>query len=424
MTETLGEIARWAVPAAIVFGVTALAVVAAVWALRRARRSPRARAVAQAERDAAGIALVALDDAVEELDLEVELSGALYDGSAPPALRRARMTAQHTRDDAFALLRDLDGDAHPEEIRRVAQRIRSRSESASAHIARARDEHAAWMSAHRGAAEQVERARARAEALRAELGDADALVTDLGECFDAAEVEGARRFAREATDALDEADRLLVDAGELLDDPTRSALTALSAAERALRRARSSSRGLEEAHRLMTDAAQAAPTEIAAARGAIRQAEEVRAHLEPEDAERLGRELRAVVDALDTIEPSAGRRPVQTITELARVRDRLDLALGDARTAQQRLRGARTALPGTLAAARAAVARAEETAVHAGADARVRLSAAQHDLAAARSAGDPVEALDIARRALRHAEDAVALADYDRLASGGRGSAF
>ncbi len=422
MSETLEEILRWAVPAAVVFGVTALAVVGALWGVRRTRRSPRARAEAQSERDAAGIALVALDDAVEELDLEVELSGALYDGSAPPTLRRARMTAQHTRDDAFALLRDLGPEAHPQEVRRVAQRIRSRSEAASAHIRRARDEHAAWMGAHRGAAEQVERARARAEALRAELGDADALVSELSERFDGSEVEGARRFARVATTALDEADELLGDAAALTADPTRSALTSLSAAERALRRARSNARSLEEAHRMMTDAAQAAPTEIASARAAIRQAEDVRAHLEPEDAERLGREMRTAVDALDALEPRAPRRPVQTITEVARVRARLDLALGDARTAQQRLRGARTALPGTLAAARAAVALAEEKAAHAGADARVRLSAAQHELAAARSAGDPVEALDTARRALRHAEDAVALADYDRLASGGRGS--
>ena len=81
------------------------------------------------------------------------------------------------------------------------------------------------------------------------------------------------------------------------------------------------------------------------------------------------------------------------------------------------MRGARTALPGTLAAARAAVAHAEAqiTRSRAGADARVRLTAAQRELASARQATDPVEALDAARRAMRNAEDAQALADYDRL---------
>ena len=414
MSETLEEILRWAVPAAIVFGVAAIAVVAATWALRRARRSPRARAVADAERSAAGSALVALDDAVEELDLEVELSGALYDGTAPSALRRARMTAQHTRDEAFAALRDLADDAHPDEIRRVAQRIRSRSHDALAHIERARAEHTAWMGAHRTAAEQIERTRARAEALRSELGDSDALVAELTDRFDASEVDSARRSASDAIAALEEADARLTDATERAADPTRSALSPLAEAERALRRGRTAARSLDEAHRSVTDAAHAVTGELDAARAALRQADALRAGLEPDDADRLGRELHSVSTALTALESRAVRHPVSVITEVARLRGRLDLAVGDARTSQQRLRGARTALPGTLAAARAAVARAETAAAHAGADARVRLSSAHHELAAARSAADPVEALDTARRALRHAEDAVALADYDR----------
>jgi hypothetical protein len=182
-----------------------------------------------------------------------------------------------------------------------------------------------------------------------------------------------------------------------------------------MRRGHAAARALEEEHRLVTDAAQAVAGELDAARTALRHAEELRASLEPDDAERLGRELREFDASLTALEPRAHRHPTETVTAVARLRDRLDLAVGDARTAQQRLRGARTALPGTLAAARSAVARAEAAASRAGADARVRLSAAQHELAAARSAQDPVAALDTARRALRHAEDAVALADYDRL---------
>lgn len=415
MNETLEQIARWAVPAAAVFGVAALIVTTAVWAVRRARRSPRARAAAEIERDAAGVALVALDDAVEELDLEVGLSGALYDGTAPPALRRARMTAQHARDESFAQLRELTADTHPDQIRRVSRGIRARTDAASAQIALARDEHAAWMGAHRTASAQVAAARARCDALRAELGDADALVTELAERFDPREVEGARRAAAEATSAVAEADRLLTDAEVRATDPTRAALPVLAEAERIMRRGQEAARSLEEEHRLVVDAAHAVAGELDAARTALRQAEALRPALEPDDAERLGRELREFDAALAGLEPGASRQPTATVAAVARLRDRLDLAVGDARTAQQRLRGARTALPGTLAAARAAVGRAESTASHAGADARVRLSSAQHELAAARSAQDPVVALDAARRAMRHAEDAVALADYDRL---------
>ena len=415
MNKTLEEVVRWGVPAAIVFGVAALLVAVGLWSLRRARRSPRARAAAELDRTAAGSSLVALDDAVEELDLEVALSGALYDGSAPPALRRARMVAQHARDDAFARLRDLAADAHPDEIRRVSRGIRSRVDAAAAHIGSARAEHATWMTAHRTASAQIDDARERLAALRAEAGDPAALVADLARQVDDSEVAGARAAAADAQAAIADAERLLKDAAERAADPTRSALPTLAAAERALRRGQAAARALEEQHRLGTEAARAVAGELTAAREAVRQADQVRAALEPDEAERLGGELRDVEAALTALEPGAARTPTQTVAAVARLRDRLDLALGDARTAQQRLRGARTALPGTLAAARAAVGRAEASASHAGADARVRLSSAQAELAAARSAQDPVAALDAARRALRHAEDAVALADYDRI---------
>lgn len=415
MNETLEAVLRWGVPAAIVFGVAAVAVAIGVWIIRRARRGPRARAAAEAERTQAGVALVALDDAVAELELEVGLSGALYDGTAPPTLRRARMTAQHARDAAFEQLRELTPDTHPSVVARVSRGIRSRADAAAAEIARARRQHTEWMAAHRSAPAQVAEAKERAAALRADMGDADALVAELSARFDDAEVADARDAAAEASVALAEADELLAAAETLAADPTRSALSALAEAERALRRGQGAARSLEEQHRLVTDAARAVADEIDAARTALRQAEALRADLEPADAERLGTEVRALLATLESIEPTASRRPAEAVAAIARLRDRLDLAVGDARTAQQRLRGARTALPGTLAAARAAIGRAEAATAHAGADARVRLSAAQHELAEARSAHDPVAALDAARRALRHAEDAIALADYDRL---------
>lgn len=154
----------------------------------------------------------------------------------------------------------------------------------------------------------------------------------------------------------------------------------------------------------------------------LRQASVTREHLEPVDADRLGEELRANESALTQIETDAARRPTRAVHAIARLRGRLDLALGDARTAQQRLRGARTALPGTLAAARGAIAQAEASVAHsrAGADARSRLLSAQRELAQSRQAQDPVAALDSARRAIRDAEDAKALADFDGTSSDGR----
>jgi len=414
----MNEVLPALVPAVVVFGATALVVVLTVWTVRRARRGPRARAAAEIERATAGSALVALDDAVAELDLEVGLSGALYGGEDAATLRRARMSAQHARDQAFQEYREISStDVPPPVIKRTAERIRTRSEKALAAIAATRGAHAEWMSAHVSAPAQVASATARLESLRGTMGDPRALVTRLSARFDESEWRPAADAARAALAGADEAQRLLAAAAASAQDPTRSALPELAAAERALRTAQSEANALEEAHRLVTQAAAAVPEELASARTAVHQAVTVRETLDPEAADRLGAAIREADDALALIERDAARRPTATISALARVRDRLDLALGDARTAQQRLRGARTALPGTLAAARGAIAQAESSVAHAaaGADARVRLASAEDALAAARQSGDPVEALDLARRAIRQAEDAKALADFAKM---------
>ncbi|WP_228479400.1 hypothetical protein [Microbacterium atlanticum] len=413
MADIVAAIAGWVIPALVVFGVTALALAALAWAVRRARRSPRARAAAEQERARAGAALVRLDDAVAELELEVGLSGALYGGDAPPSLRRARLTAQHVRDEGFEEYRDLsDPELVPVDIRRASARIERHAEEALAKVASARAEHGAWVRANVSASGQIDAARRRLDALRSTMGDPAALVAELSSRFAEEEWRDAARAGHAALEARTAAERHLDDAAARAADPSLSALADLAAAERALRRAEAEARSLEETHRLVLQAAQAVPEELSAARAALRQASVTREHLEVADAERLGAELHAVSDELDRIETDAARRPTRTIHAVARVRSRLDLALGDARTAQQRLRGARTALPGTLAAARGAIAQAEASVSHtrAGADARARLVSAQRELAEARQAQDPVAALDAARRAMRDAEDAAVLA--------------
>ena len=60
-------IVGWVVPALVVFGVAAIAVAVIMWAVRQSRRSPRARASAEAVRAEAGVLLVRLDDAIEQM---------------------------------------------------------------------------------------------------------------------------------------------------------------------------------------------------------------------------------------------------------------------------------------------------------------------------------------------------------------------
>src|SRR6478609_6629320 len=127
MAEIVGGFLSWVIPALVVFGVAAVAAASIAWAIRAARRSPRARAQADEVRGRAGVVLVRLDDAVDELDLEVGLSGALYGGGSPASLRRARLTAQHVRDDSFEEYRAIsEPDAVPVEIRRVSAHIERR----------------------------------------------------------------------------------------------------------------------------------------------------------------------------------------------------------------------------------------------------------------------------------------------------------
>ncbi len=418
MPEIVGSILAWLVPAVVVFGVTAIALAVLAWGIRRARRSPRARAAADELRVRAGAVLVRLDDEVAELDLEVGLSGALYGGGAPASLRRARLTAQHVRDESFDEYRRISSpEVLPDDIRRSATRIERRADEALRVIAAARSEHSAWVLANVSAATQIAAARRRLDEMREGMGDPAALVAELSARFAEEEWADASRAAHAAVAEADEARRHLDAAQAQSADPSRSALAELAAAERSLRQAEADARILEESHRVVLQAAQAVPGELDAARTALRQAGVTREHLDAPDAERLGAELRALHAELASIEADAARRPSRTVDQIARLRDRLDLALGDARTAQQRLRGARTALPGTIAAARAAIAQAEASVVHArtSADARARLISSQRELAAARQAQDPVAALDAARRALRDAEDAKALADYARI---------
>jgi len=416
MPETITSALGWIIPALVVFGVTALVIVATVWIVRRVRRSPKARAAALAERERAGAALVRLDDVVTDLELEVGLSGALYGGGAPASLRRARLTAQHVRDAAFEDYRTTgDPAVLPDAIRKSSARIERKAAEAIKTVQRAHAEHAAWMQQNVTAAQQVEAERHRLASLRASMGDPLRLVADLQSRYDEEEWRDAASAADSALAEADEAERLLDRAAEEASDPSRTALADLAMAERRLRLAEADARTLEETHRLVTQAGQALSGEFESARTALRQAVSTCEHLPPAEAVRLASEVREISTHLDALQADAARRPTHAVDRIARLRDRLDLALGDARTAQQRLRGARTALPGTLAAARGVIAQAEASVGHSrSASARLRLLTAQRELAEARQASDPVAALDAARRAMREAEDAKALADYER----------
>ncbi|WP_110588080.1 hypothetical protein [Microbacterium suaedae] len=410
---TTEGVLAWVIPALVVFGGTALVIVAIVMAVRVARRGKRARRSARESLDAVGAKLVELDDQTEGLELEIGMSSALYDGRPPASLRRARLTAQHTRDDAFAAYRDASGeDVLPSAQRREAKRLSVGIDKAMEIIRRARADHEEWLREHSSAQEQVDVARRRIVELEARMGEPAALRAELARIADESEWEAAAHADDEASESLEEAKALLREAEEQAADPSRSARETLRACEEAVSRAERASRLLEETHRLVKNARLAVDDEHRAAESAIRAAIGTQKALDPEQAAELGEAIRVASAALESASEIAERRPVTANERIARLRDRLDMALADARTQQQRLRGARSALPGSLNAARSALARAEAVILDAEVDARVRLDSARRELAFARQSHDPIEALDASRRARRDAEDAAVLARF------------
>jgi hypothetical protein len=412
----MGEIAtdaleQWGVPALIALGSAAFIVIALVVGVRLARRGKRARNRAERALEDLGSLIVRLDDATEELELEIGMSSALYDGRPPASLRRARLTAQHTRDDAFAAYSAVTADGTlPTHQLTESKRLTEAVQKALDIIDRARAENEAWLAENSTTVEQVAVARQRLDELAARMGDPTALRQELARIADESEWEDAADADTAARDALEEARTHLRSAEEKSEDPSLSAREDLTACEKALARAEKASQLLEETHRLVQHATRAVDDEQKGAAAAIRAAAGTQLATDPEHAPKLAEAIRVASAALDSAMQIAPRRPVAANERIARLRDRLDIALADARTQQQRLRGARSALPGSLAAARSALARAEAVVTGAEVDARVRLDSAHRELAFARQAQDPIEALDASRRARRDAEEATVLA--------------
>ncbi|MEX0153568.1 hypothetical protein [Microbacterium sp. LMI1-1-1.1] len=371
----------WLVPLGIGLVAVLFAAALTILVVRLSRRSPRAREAARAARREAETALLRLDDAVDDLDIAVEASGALIDG--PDELRRARAAAARTRDRGYTEVAALRAPNRiPAEVRADAVRIRGRLSDAVARVERTRADLDSWADAHRPLADRLAAARARLDETLAATGDPAPLQEALRRRFDVEDIADAESAARQAADARAAADDALA-AGEA-DSPHR--------ATRATRVLARSLRGIEEMHRSALQAAENVEREIATVR-----------------VELTGRpDLADAAGAVDRAAETATRRPRAAIAAVARARERMDAAPLGSLTTRQRIEAARAALPGTLACARTALTAAETAADGGPLDARLRRQQARRELAAARAATDPVSALVAARAAWSDALEASA----------------
>jgi hypothetical protein len=393
-----------ALPALVALAVTALVALAIVVTVRVVRRSPRARAAAdRAVADAAG-ALLALDDAVRDLDVAFEASDAVESPDVPADLRRARATAHRTRDRGFGDLLTLEAGTGVAARRRdQAQRVRHALDAQTERVALTRTHLSEWTDRNRTPERLLVAARRRRDDLVSTSGDTDPLIAVLRARFDHDDWADAAAASRGAMDELVRVDAALDRAAA---EPGGDALLDATAA---LHRAARHLRDIEDDHRIALQAADNVEAEVAAARVELREAIEVAASrpgaCRPGAAERL----RVAADDLDAAAASASRRPREAIAIVARVREERDHLLDEAVSMRQRLEAARAALPGTLACARAALADAEtrhevrDESSRLDAESRIgdllRQERARRHLAEARAATEATRALASARRA-------------------------
>ena len=259
MAEIVAGILSWVVPALVVFGVAAIAIAVDRLggpARRAARRVPAprpSRIRGGRGRDARAASTTPWTSSTSRSGSRARSTAA----DAPASLRRARLTAQHVRDESFEEYRAISdaGMRCPTRSARVSARIERR-----AHRGARDDLRGARRALATGCARtcrpptQVAAARRASRRCAATMGDPAALVAELSSRFAEDEWRDASRAARAAVDSAAEAERSLVDRGARRARATRraAALAELAAAERSLRRAEAEARTLEETHRLVT----------------------------------------------------------------------------------------------------------------------------------------------------------------------------
>ncbi|MFP7832549.1 hypothetical protein [Marisediminicola sp. LYQ134] len=390
--------------------------------VRRGRGDTAARGVTVDDRDTrARVALVRLDDEVQEAADELAFAVAQFGEERSRALSDALTAARLSLVESFALQQKLD-DATPDtatQQREWRARILSRCETASSTLARERRQLDDARRLERRAPDEIDRLTAELEAIEGRVGEADRALARLVESFAPAAVAPVVTKPHEARTRLSDARARLEDARAGADVGGASSISgAVADAERMLRAA---DRAVSEVHEL--DASLARSTEhlatvLAEAPAMITSASTVRdSPPDPETGARVGEAVIALESVLARDPRSTRRDPDAATADLESALAALDAAVSRARSEQQRLDHARAALAGALLTARSQIATTAAYIGHrrgtVGGEARTRLAEAERLLSIAEAEADPVVALDTARSSATYSRDADALARYD-----------
>lgn len=412
----------WWLPSLIVFGTAGLAVfvMVRVTAARRRRLGTGTQNTLAALEQQAGVALVRTDDLVHSAEDEVDFAAAQFGEAAAVDFARAVASAREQLREAFQLHQQL-ADAVPDsESQR--RRWNSRILELCTTIDRTLSEHTHKLderrALERNAPDLVADLRRSIDATEGRVAETESVLEKLGSSYAAATFTAVTDAAGRARDSLAQSRAALAQAelrvsaretaAEELDNASQHVLTARHALDSVFRTAS----GLD-----------AARAELAAAIERVQgTVDDARRRRDATEVPEAVDEITAGIDLATAALTRASDRselpdPLDRLDTLREAEDRLDAALSSARSRQQRIDSAREALRGALFSARSHLDVAStfiaEHRSRVGPDARTRLAEAERQLALADAADDPVDALDIARRASRLAQDADALARYD-----------
>jgi len=390
---------------------------------RRSGAQPSSASGLGALRTRANILLVRADEAVTAGEDELGFAVAQFGETRTSQFAASMADARAKLAEAFRLQQALD-DSVPESAQKKREwtlQITALCEAAIATVAGQDRDFSRLRGAEADSPARIADLRARIAAERADLAATAGTRERLLASYDPA-LLGADDPVAAATAALDAAAESVDDAeARIAPSGVNTVGGLLEDAEGSLRRAA----GVQQAQRQLGARLDAAASALdSLVDSTERDLAEARLQRDAApDADTGAAIIRAVADVEKTRSAvGASRDPVAGLDALTTAVAALDTALASARNQTQRLEHARSALVGTLVSARSQIAALKSLVADGGrgvgAEARTRLAEAERQLMLAEAETDPVEALDVARRAVTHARDGEALAHYDAMQRG------
>lgn len=372
----------------------------------------------------ADIALVQLDDTVQQSEQELAFAGAQFGEDAVRPYREALEKAKGGLQEAFSLQQQLD-DAFPDtdqERHEWSSRILQIAEGAGTELASHAGSFEQLRDLERNAPQVLEAVAQSRQALDGRIANARAILDRLDDVHSGSSIEPVRENITGAERQLPNIDQSIAAGRDAVSrgDGAAAAL-AVHAAEAALAQSSGLLAAVERAEQDLGNSAQQLRGLVEDSIGDIAAAKTLRS------TDRV--DLRPLIQHVEQQVELAQRRPTDTLAVLAnlqRANQRLDEATAQLREGGVQVERQRASLDRWIGSARANIDRAEDyihtRRIGVGMHARQLLATAQQELAQALRLAqqDPATAMQYAQAASQHAEQAMQDASGDVGGWGGR----